>query len=75
MTPFEKAAELIEKMSLGTAYKKIYEGASIETFINQYCFRCAYIAAEELELSTFDSEQKFWIDVKNEIINISKRYM
>jgi hypothetical protein len=77
MTPRQKAIELIEKMSLGTAYKKIYSGASMETFVNKYCFRCAYIAVEEIikDKKAFNQiSVEYWEDVKQEIVNISKNY-
>jgi hypothetical protein len=77
MIPRQKAIELIEKMSLGIAYKKIYQGASIETFVNKYCFTCAYIAVEEIikDKKAFNQVSvEYWEEVKQEIENIYKSY-
>lgn len=74
MTPKEKAKELVDKfyqtfpltMDLITTIRDL----SWEYDSWNEAKQCALIAVDELIFNTFDSQHRFWIEVKQEIENL-----
>ena len=74
MTPKEKAEELVDKF-----YQRFPLTMDVITTRGDLSWeydswneakQCALIAVDELIFNTFDSQHRFWIEVKQEIENL-----
>jgi hypothetical protein len=64
MTPKEKAIELYKKLVI---HIQRYDDEYVDERSKINTKKCALIAVDELIFNTFDSQHRFWIEVKQEI--------